>query len=240
MWLPTKTGMGNRLSSHIDRIVQAARERFSRSETKTNPGRSGLSGVWIDVGAYLGTESFPAAKANPALQVYAFEPNLKLAAQCWGLLPNYTVLAAAVSESDGFADFYVNANVGSSSLLPMNPEGVRRWIGGHLYKVEWKSPVPTVRLDTFMKWANISRVEYLKVDAQGADLSVIKSAGEKLRDIKKIKLEVAVTPVSPYVGAASRTDVVAYLEKFGFTLAGVESQFHDQEENLTFISRAAI
>jgi FkbM family methyltransferase len=201
---------------------------------------SHLSGVWIDVGAYLGTETFPAAKQNSALHVYAFEPNLRLAAQYWGRFPNVTVIPAAVSETDGFADFYINDNVGSSSLLPHNPEGVRQWIGGHLFKVEAKVLVPTVRLDTFMNWAGISKVEYLKIDAQGADFSVVKSAGERIRDIKKIKLEVAVTPVSPYEGAARRIDVVNYLQSFGFVLAEVESQFHNQEENLTFVLGGAV
>jgi FkbM family methyltransferase len=187
------------------------------------------------VGAYLGTETFPAAKANPGLHVYAFEPNLRLATQHWGLFPNITVLPAAVSETDGFADFYVNDNIGSSSLLPHNPEGVRQWIGGHLFRVESKVLVPTVRLDTFMECAGISKVEYLKIDAQGADLSVVKSAGKRIRDVKKIKLEVAVTPISPYEGAARRIDVVDYLESYGFVLTEVEPQFHNQEENLTFV-----
>jgi FkbM family methyltransferase len=229
--------MGSRVRAKLGRTLQALRLGWQvYIKGRNKQGCSSLAGVWIDVGAYLGTETFPAAKQNPRLQVYAFEPNLRLAAQYWGLFPNITVLPVAVSETDGFGDFYINDNVGSSSILPHNPEGVRRWIGGHLFKVESKVPVPTVRLDTFMAWAGISKVEYLKIDAQGADFSVVKSAGERVRDIKKIKLEVAVTPVSPYDGAARRVDVVNYLESFGFVLTDVERQFHGQEENLTFVS----
>ena len=195
-----------------------------------------LSGVWIDVGAHLGAETLPAAKQNPELQVYAFEPNLKLAAESWGALPNFIVISAAVAETEGLSDFYLNANAGASSLLPFNPAGLTEWIGGDVLRVEAKIKVPTVRLDTFMSLAGISSVEYLKVDAQGADLSVIKSAGERLRDVKKIKLEVATTTKSLYEGAARRAEVLGYMEAFGFSLTSIEKQSHGQEENLTFVS----
>lgn len=220
----------------LQRALHAARTYLSGSRAQVSvPSPSSLTGVWIDVGAYLGTETFGAAKENPGLHVYAFEPNIRLAAQYWGIFPNITVLPMAVSEADGFAEFHVNANVGSSSLLPHNAEGVRKWIGGDLYKVEATIPVPTVRLDTFMDWAGISEVAYLKIDAQGADLSVVKSAGRRIKDVRKIKLEVAITPVSPYEGACRRQDVIDYLGSFGFVVNDVERQFHDQEENLTFV-----
>jgi FkbM family methyltransferase len=233
--------MGHRLTGRVGRVLQTARNCFSRSEAEQPiPGGSRLSGVWIDVGAHLGTESFPVARGNPGLQVYAFEPNVKLAAQRWGLLSNFSIFPIAVAESDGLADFYINENAGASSLLPFNPDGLRQWIGGETLKVASKIRVPTMRLDTFMELMGMSVVEYLKVDAQGADLSVIKSAGERIRDVRKIKLEVAITSVSLYEGACRRDDVVNYLKGFGFTLAEVEAQFHGQEENLTFHSGAAI
>jgi FkbM family methyltransferase len=224
------------LTSRLGRVLQTARDCFPHSEGKQPElNRLACGGVWIDVGAHLGTATFEVAQSNPALHVYAFEPNLKLAAQCWGVLPNFTVLPIAIAENDGFAEFHINANAGASSLLPFNPEGLQKWIGGHLLKVESKVKVPTIRLDSFMNAVGIASVEYLKVDAQGGDLSVIKSAGERIRDIKRIMLEVAVTSVSLYEGAATRTDVVTYLQRFGFTLKEVEAQTHGQEENLTFL-----
>lgn len=197
---------------------------------------SNITGVWIDVGAHLGTMSLPAAQRNPGLEVYAFEPNVKLAAQTWGLLPNFKLLPFAVAETNGFADFNINSDAGSSSLLPFNPEGLRRWIGGNLMKVESRVSVPTIRLDCFMDWAGISKVDYLKIDTQGADLSVLKSAGERIRDIRKIMLEVAVAPVPLYEGAATRPEVIAYLERYGFVLKNIEPQYYGQEENLTFVA----
>src|SRR2546423_10311444 len=125
-----------------------------------------LSGVWIDVGAHLGAETLPAAKQNPELQVYAFEPNLKLAAESWGALPNFIVISAAVAETEGLSDFYLNANAGASSLLPFNPAGLTEWIGGDVLRVEAKINLPPVRLDPSISLHETSSVEHLHTHDQ--------------------------------------------------------------------------
>ena len=99
--------------------------------------------------------------------------------------------------------------------------------------------VPTIRLDTFMNLAGIQTVDYLKIDAQGADLPVVKSPGDLLKDPRKIYIEVSVDPFPVYHGAASKGEIVEFLAARGFKLAAVESQSNGQEENLTFENRAA-
>lgn len=191
--------------------------------------------VWIDVGAHLGEKTFPAAEADPALHVYAFEPNLDLTLQRAGALANYTVLPLAVWEQDGAATFYLNAHDATSSLLPLVPEGVEKWIGGDELKVLRETTVQAVRLDTFMTKARLGKVDYLKIDAQGADLAVVRSAGARLADIQRISLEVQITPCEIYKGASRKDAVLAYMADNGFALESVERQSHDQEENLTFV-----
>src|SRR5712692_6055121 len=132
--------------------------------------------VWVDVGAHYGETTFDHAAANPNLTVYAFEPNLKLAAQRMGKLANFVVLPFAVSETDGASEFHLNSLHESSSLLPFNPERLSQWIGGEELRTERIVTVPTMRLDTFMNQAGIPRVDFLKIDTQGADLAVLKSA----------------------------------------------------------------
>jgi FkbM family methyltransferase len=190
--------------------------------------------IWIDVGAHLGERTFAAAEQSPAIRVFAFEPNLRVASKLMGRLPNYVVLPVAVAECDGSADFYLNTFDAASSLLPFVPEGLEQWIGGEVLKVEAAEQVPTMRLDTFLNQAGIRRVDYLKVDAQGADLAVIRSAGDRLRDIERISLEVQTTPIPLYSGASTREEVIRFLTDAGFVLDDTETQSHGQEENLTF------
>jgi len=193
--------------------------------------------IWLDVGAHEGEKTLAAARGNPALYVYAFEPNLAAASRLMGLLANYVVIPIAVAEQNGSAAFHLNRYEGASSLLPFVPEGLARWIRGGELVVTATVTVPTMRLDTFLDGAGIGRVHYLKVDAQGSDLAVIRSAGERLKDIDRISLEVQTTPFELYRGASRKDDVLAFLGGAGFELVEVEAQSFDQEENLTFVRR---
>ena len=194
--------------------------------------------IWLDVGAHDGEKTLEAARRNPGLFVYAFEPNPAPASRLKGVLANYMVLRAAVAERNGCAPFHVNRYEGASSLLPFVPEGLARWIGGGELAVAETVTVPTMRLDTFLDGVGIRRVHYLKIDAQGMDLAVIRSAGERLKDIDRISLEVQTTPFELYRGASRREDVVPFLTSAGFELIEVEAQSFDQEENLTFVRRS--
>jgi FkbM family methyltransferase len=190
--------------------------------------------VWLDVGAHLGEKTFAAAQSDPNLRVYAFEPNLEVAAQKMGLLPNFIMLPMAVAEHDGSADFHLNSFDAASSLLPLDPDGLKEWIGGAELQERTSCPVPTIRLDTFLNSASIPEVEFLKIDAQGADLAVVRSLGARLKDIQTITLEVQITPLPVYRGAAGKEAVLCFMEQAGFRLIAAERQSHDQEENLTF------
>jgi len=199
--------------------------------------RNGMEGIWIDVGAHHGEQTLGYANHNPGLRIYAFEPNLRPAVKMMGHAPNFVVIPMAVSETDGCADFHINAFDMSSSLLPTNAEALQTWVGVEALKVESVVAVPTIRLDTFMNLIGIKTVDFLKIDTQGMDLAVLRSAGSRLSDIARITLEVEVAPVHYYVGAPSKDEVLGFLSDAGFALVEVESQTHGQEENLTFIRK---
>ncbi len=193
--------------------------------------------VWIDVGAHEGETTIGAAAARRDLIVYAFEPNLAVAARTMGRLANFVMIPMAVALEDGSAELKISAFDASSSLLDIDPGVAERWIGGgsDLDVVE-RITVPTIRLDTFMKRAGIEHVDFLKIDAQGADLDVVKSAGNRLRDIARVKLEVT-KGRQLYRGAADAAAAVDYMKAHGFALIAQDEQSHGQEENLTFERR---
>ena len=121
---------------------------------------SAIRGTWIDVGAHHGEITLCHATQNPALRVFAFEPNLTAAAKLMGRASNYFVIPMAVAETDGIANFYCNEFDAASSLLPFNEESLKGWIGGESLKVNSIVTVPTIRLDTFMSFAKIESVDY--------------------------------------------------------------------------------
>ncbi len=221
--------MKSRLAEWTGRALRKAGSEILR--------RNGMEGTWIDVGAHRGLMTLGYANHNPGLKIYALEPNLRVAASLMGRAPNFFVIPMAVAEKNGSADFHINAYDQASSLLPLNEEAVRTWVGIENHIVESTVTVPTIRLDTFMDLMGIQKVDFLKVDTQGMDLAVVRSAGRKLRDITKITLEVGVAGVPLYVGAPCKGEVLRFFDEAGFTLVEVEKQTYGQEENLTFIRK---
>jgi len=202
--------------------------------------RGGVRGTWIDVGAHHGELTMVAARRNPGLRVFAIEPNLRAAAKMMGNTPNYIVIPVAIAEEEGTAELHVNALEMASSLLAVNEEARKTWIGVEELRVEATVNVPTMRLDGLMERLEIEKVDFLKIDAQGMDLAVLRSAGARLKDIDKIQLEVEVAPLALYVGSPSKEEVVSFLEEAGFALVEVEKQTHGQEENLTFVRMGGV
>jgi FkbM family methyltransferase len=196
--------------------------------------RGGIQGIWIDVGAHHGETTLGYANHNPGLTIYAFEPNFRAAATLIGRAPNFIVIPMAVAETNGHAEFHINAFDAASSLLRMDENSRRSWTDGEQLESQETVTVPTLRLDTFFDRTGISRVDFLKIDTQGTDLAVLRSAGPRLRDIAKITLEVDISPRRLYVGSASRDEVVSFLKNAGFVLTAEESQSHGHEQNLTF------
>ena len=204
--------------------------RIERRVERAHP----LSGVWLDVGAHRGEISFPVAEKHPRLQVHAFEPNADAARRLAGRVPNYHVHAVAVAEHDGEVDFHLNAFEAASSTLALDPRGLEHWSGGEALRVERTLRVPCVRLDTFLHGRGIREVDWLKVDAQGADLAVVRSLGARLKDVRRVTLEVQTTPQALYQGSAGRAEVLAFMQQAGFVLAHAELQSRGQEQNLSF------
>ena len=190
--------------------------------------------IWIDVGAHIGDSTLQTASLNSERLVYAFEPNIKTIAYASGLLGTYIVIPMAVTERDGFVTLHINNQSETSSTLPLNEEGLKRWRSKKPIREESEIICPTIRLDTFMHLMDISSIEFLKIDAQGADLSVVRSAGERLKDIKEILLEVQVSDIPVYQGASTKDSVLEFMRDNGFALVDKTSQSFGQEEDLRF------
>jgi FkbM family methyltransferase len=145
------------------------------------------------------------------------------------------MIPAAIAESDGVATLYINSCSGADSLLPLNPEGLKDWTGAEQPHVDREIKVPALRLDTFLDQMGIAEVEYLKINAQGSDLAVVRSAGDRLRDIRKITLTVYPTNQPMYSGAALRDEAIDFMRRSGFDLVSSEEQSFGQQQSLTFV-----
>jgi FkbM family methyltransferase len=135
--------------------------------------------VW-DIGANLGLFAFPAALKARAGRVYAFEPDVDLAANlARGLrlarnrgLP-LTALCLAVADADATATFEVSKFSRAMNRLA----GVGSWNDASVAAHELRT-VATLRIDTLAK--SLAPPSVIKIDVEGAELQVLEGGSATL------------------------------------------------------------
>ena len=145
----------------------------------------------------------------------------------------------AVSDRDGFRQFHVNSNDRTSSLLPLDHNAMQGWRGVSKLRTVQRLTVPTIRLDSFLNAMRIESVEYLKIDAQGHDLEVVRSLGDRIGDVAELRVEACATAQPMYSGAHnSVNNIIAFMQAQGFELLENSPETLGQEANLVFRQRS--
>ena len=146
--------------------------------------------VVVDIGAHIGVFAVYAARHAPRGQVYAYEPfpgNYRLLAinKSLNRLDNLHVFNLAVSARTGESDFFaVESNPALNSLSGA--------YGGERISVR------TVSIEDVVRDNRIEAVDYLKIDAEGAEYDILMNcSGALLRRIKRIFLEYHEHPSLP-------------------------------------------
>jgi FkbM family methyltransferase len=138
--------------------------------------------IVIDVGANIGASTIPLAKQYPDTLFYLFEPHPEVFGDlleniCLNRLKNIHSFNNAIMNENEVTIFHAqdmkkNINMGLSSVK------LNRDIGEHA-----KINVNAIRLDDFFK--NIDkRVCVIKIDTQGSELDVLKSARNVIRKFR--------------------------------------------------------
>lgn len=199
-----------------------------------------MSKVIFDVGANFGQTFIEHARQGN--HVYAFEPTPYLISEIkkWSNdIPTYHLIESAVSEINGSIKFNIagQADWGCSSLLEFSDGLDKTWPGRWDFKVTETIVVDSIRLDTFLEYhKHIQKIDYLHIDTQGSDLSVLRSLGEKIKIVEEGVVEVPQsTEVMLYRGQHSKEEMIAFLYSNGFEVIGVASQMN--EDNLRFRKR---
>jgi FkbM family methyltransferase len=184
----------------------------------------------FDIGACEGESSIRYSRQFPNARVCCFEPipsNFKL------IQHNITEFEASkvqafeicLSDKDGEAEFHVSSgkpdefngkdvdwefgNKSSSLLPPDKLLATNKWLE---FKNEIK--VSTIKLDTFLSRETIDQIDFAHMDVQGAELMVLRGAGNKINVIKNIWLEVESIPL--YEGQPVKKDVESFMSNLGY------------------------
>jgi len=170
--------------------------------------------ISIDVGAYIGVISLAMAKYGPANhEVHSFEAddvnyamlNENLSSnQPHSIHPHRT----AVGGENGTAQFTRTSDTGTNHL------GVQD-NSNDLGAVVFDVPITT--LDSFAEQHDFDTIKLLKIDAEGADINVLRGASTLL-DSKRIEAIIVEVPLT----VDSRSEMIEFLNSHGMTTAYIQ------------------
>ena len=203
--------------------------------------------IVLDVGANNGESTWHFLE-DPDVELFAFEPNPVLYTDlCKKAETNsrYHPVKYAVGEEEGQSVFrlagpidHVNplnhqqgiSNYGCSSLLPFSDSVKQEWPERSDFQEFAQVSVLTVRLDTFMEQLHLEEIDYLHIDAQGMDLSVMRSLGTYLPKVKRGVLEAPINDKKKiYQGSHTCDEAILFLLNNGFRITDIDK--NDREGN---------
>ena len=171
----------------------------------------------VDVGANRGQFSLVCRRINPAAGIVGFEP-LPEPARIYRALfagdSGVRLCEAALGAERGSMAMHISARDDSSSLLPFAPAQTENYPGsGEVGTLE----VRVTTLGDELRPQDMGMRSLLKIDVQGYELEVLKSAAAFLSRFQWIYVECSY--VSLYQGQPLADEVISFVEANGFRLA---------------------
>lgn len=177
----------------------------------------------IDVGSAHGYESLNMARVFTNARTFGFEPTpehydhcMKLKASSGDIGNRMEFMMMALNNEDGPIKFYPldetqsrGNNTGMASKLRLMDPAVFP----HELSIQKEITVNATTLDTWCRLNNVVP-DLIWMDAQGAELDILKGAEHSLGSVKVILTEVGVTPY--YHGHTLKADIDRYLASKGF------------------------
>ena len=168
----------------------------------------------IDIGAYVdGWYTLLAAKiVGQTGKVYSFEPVPKFYKRLKDniALNNFTNIMAenvALDNKNGTKTFYQSDGNSSFFKTHVQKEGSKRI---HQIKVK------TLKLDSYLRFKKINKVDFIKIDVEGAELEVLRGAKSLLKGPNAPDLLIEVVDEYLRDGSSSRQELIQYLNGFGY------------------------
>ncbi len=183
--------------------------------------------IIFDIGANVGTYSktLDSFVKKEKLNFYLFEPNPKLiktlSSKRFKHTNNVSIIDSAVAQSESEEIFY-ERNISSYSSLKKDNLTEN-------HKIIDEYSVKTIPIDLFCKKNDISKINLLKIDTEGNDFEVLKSASNMFEKnaVEIIKVEILPSTKSFY-------EILNYLEKFKFQLIGITNLSYLNNKILLF------
>lgn len=185
-------------------------------------------GTFVDVGAHIGSYALKAAKiVGPAGRVIAIEPNPDTLQRLQDNLRAsgatvVTVQPVACADSETSLEFFASlgSNTGGSSLSQTSASRDAQPV--RAYQVRARP------LDAIIEEAGLGRVDVVKIDTEGAELSVLKGARRTLARYRPVVVAELWEGTLKAMGT-SPAEVVEFLRSQGYTVRRTFSEYNNTE-----------
>lgn len=167
----------------------------------------------LDVGARWGAES-SWWRMRPLARLVGFEPeHVECARLNAERAADELYLPFALAAAEGPRDLHCAEEPACSSLFPPDDGVIARYPILEMMRVRKVLQVPTTTVAALVGRGECPAPDFLKIDAQGAELEILQGCGELLRDCCGVEAELMFTPM--YTGQPLFSDVERYLRPFG-------------------------
>ena len=222
-WLGKRLGM-RKVDGWLDlpnRIANPYLAQKRLLSNKTTP-------LIFDVGAHHGESAIGYREKFPEALIYSFEPT----PDSFAILVSDTAQdkrvrtwQLAFSDKPGKITFYCNRVCKTNSMLV-----------GCCASTQLNSVIEleATTLDLFCEKQQISQIDILKIDAQGADLKVLQGAQKMLeqRAIDVVFTEATIQP--SYEKQASLDEICAYMRSCGYQFCNMLGEHYAEDGTLSF------
>jgi FkbM family methyltransferase len=134
--------------------------------------------VVLDVGAHAGSYSMFLAERRPDLAIHAFEPNpavyAELVANANGRFATYSF---ALGDEESEAMLHIPEKTGNSECSLVDAD-IQKQYRDEPHRLV---PVKVKTLDRVLDDLKLDRIDYLKIDAEGYDLKVLRGAAPRIQ-----------------------------------------------------------
>lgn len=164
--------------------------------------------IVLDLGAYVGMFSHRASNlVGEKGKVIAIEPNndnVLMVRENLKELPNVHVLNVAVSDVSGECKLYISPNSACHSIVHPDSDNY--------------DTVPSMTVDYIVEKLKLPKVDFIKIDIEGAGMMALNGAEKTLRDNKNVKLSIACYHALPN-GKPERGTIATHLVERGFDIS---------------------
>lgn len=220
-------------------------KRLSNYLENNNPAKEDAPIVIVDVGCRWGfADKFIQNKNIESMKIYGFDPDAQECERLESMYNNENIklIPVGLSNQVGKRTLYLTKEPACSSLYKPNKKLTQEYPALDCATEVKQVEVDLSTLDTWAKQENLGFIDYIKIDTQGAELSILHGGEKILPSIRFLEIEVEFNPI--YDGQPIFSEVDSYLRKFGFVLwkfsnlvhysQGVESDVVLKEDSINY------